>query len=600
MADLIFNRSAYSGGPVDLVFGAGGEVEILPVTATGSTHFSPPGGFALAEYDNRNPARVSVAASDGWEVAQRLPHDVASEWGRTAKVERETGAAWQRASRLTHDNPSAWGLTKHEAALTDTAWERAATVADQFDAVHEAAAAHSIYDALLWDVAATEQITIESGHQVALKADMEHSAPHQVAQPHQFFVLASWQVADGAAVDFLLPWDVGMPIPPGLEVWPPPGTTDPVPRQPSTTLVFRCPPWLGGPVNLVFGRVCGTEPPVQPGLIVVPVRGVYMTTNSVTLTRVDTGDVLTGAAFRMSVDVDSWTWSWSAVVSASNQTLLNPDDPDPVEIAAVVNGVEYRLLIESVDRSRQFPSSRLNISGRGLAAELDGVSNYYSSSSPLTAQQLAAAALTENGESIGWAIDWGLTDWLVPANVWSYQGTRIGAVTQIANAAGGYILPHKTARTLRFRHSYPFAPWHWAAQTPDIELPADPVTIEGVKWHNRPDYNRVFVRGESDGVLGQVTIAGTAGDKPAPMVVDQLITHVDAARQRGLSVLGDTGRQAMVSISLPVLQETGVIEPGNLIRYNDGSVNRLGLVRSTSVDWSYPKLRQQLEIETHV
>ena len=84
------------------------------------------------------------------------------------------------------------------------------------------------------------------------------------------------------------------------------------------------------------------------------------------------------------------------------------------------------------------------------------------------------------------------------------------------------------------------------------------------------------------------------------MVVDQLATHADAARQRGQSVLGDTGRQALVTLSLPVLSETGLILPGKLVRYVDGPTTRVGLVRSCAIEWRRPRLRQRISLETHI
>lgn len=101
-------------------------------------------------------------------------------------------------------------------------------------------------------------------------------------------------------------------------------------------------------------------------------------------------------------------------------------------------------------------------------------------------------------------------------------------------------------------------------------------------------------------MLGDVVRAGTAGEVLAPMVTHPLITHADAARQRGIAELSNTGRQAHLSLRLPVLQETGVIKPGALVRYVDAGTPRLGLVRGTQVEWSAPTLRQVLAVETHV
>lgn len=71
------------------------------------------------------------------------------------------------------------------------------------------------------------------------------------------------------------------------------------------------------------------------------------------------------------------------------------------------------------------------------------------------------------------------------------------------------------------------------------------------------------------------------------------------ARQRGVAVLGDTGQQIEVSLRLPVLAETGIIEPGAFVEYQDGSVTRLGIVHSTQVEAGMPEVWQTLGVQSH-
>ena len=101
-------------------------------------------------------------------------------------------------------------------------------------------------------------------------------------------------------------------------------------------------------------------------------------------------------------------------------------------------------------------------------------------------------------------------------------------------------------------------------------------------------------------MLGQVTRSGTAGDLLAPMVTDPLITHADAARQRGIAELSDTGRIAMVTLRLPVLAETGVIKPGKFVHYKEGGNTHVGMTRSVAVDVNMPTIYQTLTVETHL
>jgi hypothetical protein len=198
-------------------------------------------------------------------------------------------------------------------------------------------------------------------------------------------------------------------------------------------------------------------------------------------------------------------------------------------------------------------------------------------------------------------VDYGLEAWNVPANVFNHQGTYISAVNALVQAGGGYLIPHPSALSFKVRHLYPVAPWDWAEDViPDFVLPSSVVTREGLTWKERPGYNRVFVSGQEQGVLGQVTSAGTAGEVLAPMVTDALITTAAAARQRGLAVLGDTGKQIEHQLRLPVLAETGIIQPGAFVEYEDGGESRIGIVRSTQVDVGMPDVYQTLGVECHV
>lgn len=370
-----------------------------------------------------------------------------------------------------------------------------------------------------------------------------------------------------------------------------------------TSLLFACPP-LSYPA-LIFGALqCYIDIPVPEGLVVVPVQRVYIVINNASLRRVDGNIHLPTFGMSLSLDVDSWTWGFNASLPDSTLSSLEPAfNGAPVEVEAMVNGVPYRALVESITRNRSFGKSSISVQGRGKTALLDvpysPVSNF-TNIQERTAQQIMGDVLSVNGVPMPWTVNWGLTDWMVPTGVFSHQGSYIGALTAIAGAAGGYLQPHASNQSISVMARYPSTPWTWNTVTPDFELPSSVTTTEGIAWVEKARYNRVFVSGAQQGVLGQITRAGTAGDLVAPMVTDSLITHADAARQRGLSVLANTGRQANVSLKLPVLAETGIITPGKFVRYVDGGTTRVGIVRSVGVDIASPEIFQTLGIETHV
>lgn len=338
--------------------------------------------------------------------------------------------------------------------------------------------------------------------------------------------------------------------------------------------------------------------------VCIPIRRVYWVINETSLQRWPDGAPVPVLGFTLSLEADSWAWGFEATLPAIAEPLVVPAaGASPVELVARVNGSAFHVLAEDLSRDRVFGQASIRVSGRGRSALLSApyapVMNF-ANTQPRSARQLMDDVLTCNGIPLGWTVDWALTDWQVPAGVFARQGTWIEALTAIASAAGGYLLPHPCEQIVRVRHRYPVAPWHWSpALMPDFVLPVDAVARESLRWIDKPAYNRVFVSGQETGVLGQVTRAGTAGDALAPMVVDALITEAAAARQRGIAVLSDTGRQIEVTLRLPVLPETAIIEPGAFVAYQDGGVERLGLVRSTRVEAGLPEVWQTLGVQSH-
>jgi hypothetical protein len=369
---------------------------------------------------------------------------------------------------------------------------------------------------------------------------------------------------------------------------------------PNTYLLFAEDAAING--DLLF--VCGHPGSPRAGPVPVPIRRVYFVINEVTLTRWPDGAPVPVSGLSLLLDADSWAWGFDATLPLIAEPLVvSAEGASPVELIASVNGTAFHVLAENLSRERVFGEASIRLSGRGRSAAL--AAPYapviaFANTEPRSARQLMDDVLTFNGIPLGWTVDWALNDWLVPTGVFVKQGTWIEALTAIVSAAGGYLLPHPSEKVLRVRHRYPVAPWNWWDQvTPDYVLPVDMVARESLRWIDKPAYNRVFVSGQEAGVLGQVTRAGTAGDVLAPMAVDALITQAAAARQRGIAVLSDTGRQIEVTLRLPIRPETGIIEPGAFVAYQDGGVARLGMVRSTRIEASLPEVWQTLGVQSH-
>lgn len=393
-------------------------------------------------------------------------------------------------------------------------------------------------------------------------------------------------------------------------IYPPPGYWWPIYNPPGLRIVIKCngtytPPPLRCPVVLAPDWIAQPPCPQEPDreTIVIPILGAYIVINEVYLTRVSDGAALEASSFTASLDAQSWTWGWSATVPAAQLPIVRPaPSGEPVEVLASINGISLRLVVESITRDRRFANATLRIGGRGRAAWLadphSPIQTRYNTQAR-TAAQLLDDALTLNAVSIGWTVDWQATDWLVPAGAWSHTGTYIDAAKRLAEAAGAYVQAHDTDQTLHILPWYPAKPWDWPTTTPDIEIPEDVCEVEGIEWLDKPAYNAVYVVGAEGGRRDRIKRAGSAADHYAPTIVDPLATAPEMTLARGGQALADTGRQAHITLRLPVLPETGIIKPGQLIRYTEQGNTHLGMTRSVSLQHDFPQLWQTIKVETH-
>lgn len=383
-------------------------------------------------------------------------------------------------------------------------------------------------------------------------------------------------------------------IPPDNGYWP----FHPIPPEPK-------PNPNGEKIDLVFCKPKGKKlyfgrPSIYSDLAN---REAYIVSNTFSLKRVSDDAEIECSNFSASIDVDSWCWSWSASIPAAQQSLIEPSDGDPVEVIATINGHALRLIVERMSRERKFPDAWLSIGGRGrsawLAEPYDYIRSYDNAAALRTANQLAEEALEENGVPIGWAVDWQIDDWDVPAGAWIASGTHIDAVTKIADAAGAYVQSDDVEKTLHILPKYPAMPRDWAGLTADHSLPEDICETESVEWVDKAEYNAVWVVGGADGRKDKVVLTGSAGDKPAQTVVDDLMTDSEVTRQKGLSILADTGRQASITIRLPMLPEVGLVKVGKIVDYTERGITRRGINRGTSIQYNYPQVWQTVRLETH-
>lgn len=612
---LLFGESADSGTGstvtvnIAVTLGSAVNVTLLAsqpvfatVTATLSNTLST---SANITYDNRvtpwtlcqakaphNAAALSGAPlNTPWAVSQPKQIKPSLAWGSAQQRAAGAQAVFDQAQALSRQPAMSWGTGDTRPVSSTLSVQKAVAKCADVAAVWQLADTRRVLAQIMLQTGISKGLGVSSTWHLATPLSMGLASP----------VGASFFMAGKQFVD--MPWQVAAHPLAGRSALP---VVPPVlgPRF-NADLLFECPRLVGSPTHLLFStHPCDPTVPTT-GTVFVPIREVYFVLNTSSLRRVDGNLQIATFAMSLSLDVDSWTWQFSASMPAEVLPLLEPSaSGDPVEVEAMINGSPYRMLVESINRERAFAQSSIRVSGRGIAATLDAPYapvQSFTNTGARTAQQLMSDVLTVNGASLGWTINWGLTDWLVPAGVFNHNGSYINAINSIAASAGGYLQPSGIGKILNVLPRYKVAPWNWAAEiAPEYQLPVDLMTREGVQWVERARYNRVYVSGQGEGVLGRVTRQGTAGELAAPMVVDSLITHADAARQRGVSILGNTGRIANISLKLPVLAETNIITPGKYVDFVDGTITRRGVVRSVQVETQgITDIWQTIGVETH-
>lgn len=555
------------------------QTAINTVLAYGPQGSQQLGGSALLAYGMPSAAARRMVAVFGvpWAQATARATELHAPTRQAAITDTTASARWERGAPLQGRHRAAWvpvGTIDSERSIPWQQFARRLQTQSQHPWVAPGTA--DTQARVPWGrFAGRPALNALAAWVVARPSDLRAAAPWgQFAGRPALALRPRWPTARRADSERWIPWVRFGRLPaPGWGVVTPPG----------------------GPI------------PGDDGTLVVPIRTVYIMTNEATLTRVDDGTALPVLSLSLSTDSQSWAWRVDASLPASSMDAIMPGmDGLPVLLQAAISGYPVRWLAESVTRERTFGKARIRVSGRSpsaLLADPFAVAYSYASASAITAQQAAINAVTEAGLPLGWDIGWHITDWLLPADLWHHQGTPLSAVLRIAEAAGAYVQTDAVLQTLHVRHRYPTAPWGWDALTPAVSLPAMVALREGVEWVEKPAYNEVYVRGQSVGVLGHVVKTGTTGGLAAATVVDDLITHADAARQRGLAILGDTGRQQRLSLSLPINDDLGLLEVGQLIDVTEGTgpttVTRRGLVRGVSASYSPPVARQNVEVEVH-
>jgi len=296
----------------------------------------------------------------------------------------------------------------------------------------------------------------------------------------------------------------------------------------------------------------------------------------------------------LSIDRDSWGWSWSANLPKRQENLINTQQYVEINI----DGYRWKGIVEKYSGNESFNSKSYTIGGRSLSAFL---TNPYSSThnrnelNSRTMKQLVEDEVYGSGWTINW--DSSIIDWTVPGGVFSYSNkTTISAIMSIIQSIDCTLQSDMNDYILNIIPRYKVASWNLDSATPDKIVPIDYAISEGITWKPKELMNGVWVSGVTQGVRVKIYRNGTDGSPYHPMIINPLITHVNAGIQRGVSVLSSTGKRRNVSLTFPVINSIGILKPCDIIEITDTTPWK-GYIDSVQISGNLYSVYQTVNIE---
>ena len=539
-------------------------------------------GYDINVY--RGPSHTSVG---DWDRAALVTTAVASDWQRPALTPATCQGDWQEAG----------ALMAVVVDLSEQLPRHHEPVRGLFDEALPLGASHGQgFDSLPPGHAVTRSLWVEGAPVSRWQVSGYRNPPRQdkVWQP------GSWQqgAPQGATLSGQQ-WQLGLPLHKGwLERWEeamqPPWGTSPPPKPPikperpdkrTKVLAFGRPRGDASLEFVWFGQAH----------IVIPTRRVYLVSNAASIVRVRDGIDIPATSLSIELDTDSWAWQFTSQIPR----IAAAEMTDEEEVSIHVNGQQWDCVCDGWQSSQSFARESATLTGRSRTAYLSPTHVL-----PQAVSEIGAATMAQLAEALlpyGWTLDWQAPDWLVPGGFFSLESqTPIEAIKYLAEAAGGFVLPHQRERHLVIKPRYPTVPWQLDGALADVAIPRAIITTLGSDFQPGQAANGIYVSGGHQGINARVLRQGTAGDRQAPAITHPLVCDVVAARAQGVVGLAKTMPRRTQTIELPLSSDTGLILPGALLAVDGWKGFNRGVRVAAGMQGRAMTVRQQLSVERFV
>ncbi|WP_429053181.1 hypothetical protein [Aeromonas rivipollensis] len=557
-------------------------IEATLASTTRAVLYDFEAGYDINVY--RGPSHTSAG---DWDRAALVTTAVASDWQRPALTPATCQGDWQEAG----------ALMAVVVDLSEQLPRHHEPVRGLFDEALPLNASHGQgFDSLPPGHAVTRSLWVEGAPVSRWQLSGYRNPPRQ----DKVWQADRWQqgAPQGATLSGQQ-WQLGLPLHKGwLERWEeamqPPWGTSPPPKPPikperpdkrTKVLAFGRPRGDASLEFVWFGQAH----------IVIPTRRVYLVSNAASIVRVRDGTDIPATSLSIELDTDSWAWQFTAQIPR----IAAAEMTDEEEVSIHVNGQQWDCVCDGWQSTQSFARESATLTGRSRTAYLSPthvLAQSVSESSAATMAQLAEALLP-----FGWTLDWQAPDWLVPGGFFSLDSqTPIEAIKYLAEAAGGFVLPHQRDRLLVIKPRYPTVPWQLDGALADVAIPRAIITTLGSDFQPGQAANGIYVSGGHQGISARVLRQGTAGERQAPAITHPLVCDVVAARAQGVVGLAKTMPRRTQTIQLPLSADTGLILPGALLAVDGWKGFNRGVRVAVELQGRAMTVRQQLSVERFV
>lgn len=509
--------------------------------------------------------------TDGWEVAADQPVTVQAAWQEGEEHHRDLGWQTEQSPRCYQIHGADW----QEGAPQGTTHGQA---------MASLPPGHAQVSALWVEASGCSQWHL-SGYTHPPRQDVQWGVPWSSGTALGRWLFDGWHLGDLLPLNWLDGWDEA--------IWPPPGVSPPPVKPVEPVRPDK------RTLRLAFGRPRGDASLefvwFGQAHIVIPTRRVYLVSNAAQIVRVRDGLDIPATSLSIELDTDSWAWQFTAQIPR----IAAAEMTDEEEVSIFVNGQQWDCVCDGWQSSQSFARESATLTGRSRTAYLSPTHVL-----PQAVSEIGAATMAQLAEALlpfGWTLDWQAPDWLVPGGFFSLDSqTPIDAIKYLAEAAGGFVLPHQRDRHLVIKPRYPTVPWQLDGALADVAIPRAIITTLGSDFQPGQPANGIYVSGGHQGINARVLRQGTAGERQASAITHPLVCDVVAARAQGVVGLAKTMPKRTQTIQLPLSADTGLILPGALLAVDGWKGYNRGVRVSAELQNKAMTVRQQLTVERFV